>query len=87
MEKITSENNFIRIFRLPEVLPSDFCFDGGQAVTFWLVDWFSLDTDTLSKTSIEMIEEVIRKFVKGKIYYHPNFKFLAITDYGEAFLI
>ena len=87
MEEITSENNFIRIFRLPELLPPGFyCFGGGKKVVFWIVDWFSLDPDLLIKTE-ERRRDTIREFIKGKVYYDPNSKFLAITDYGEAFLI
>jgi len=86
MVEITSENNFVRIFRLPETLPSDYCFNGGHAVTFLLVDWFSLDPGLLIKTE-EGRRNTIREFIKWKAYYNPNSKFLAITDYEEAFLI
>ena len=89
MAEITSENNFIRVFRLPELFPPDFyCFGGGKEVGFWLVDWFNPVPDAMIENfNTEKHREMIREFIKGKIYYDPNYKFLAITDYGEAFLI
>jgi len=87
MAEITSENDLIRIFRLPELFPAGFyCFGEGQDVAFRLVDGFRLDSSLLIKTKGKQ-KDIIREFIKGKIYYDPNYKFLAITDYGEAFLI
>ena len=34
-------NNFCRVFELPEKYPEGFCFGGGKAVNFQMVDWFN----------------------------------------------
>ncbi len=38
--KVDGWNNFCRVFLLPEDYPHDFCFGGGHAVNFQMVDWF-----------------------------------------------
>jgi len=39
--KIDGWNNFCRVFELPELYPSGFCFGGGHPVSFQMVDWFN----------------------------------------------
>jgi len=87
--KITYEENFIRIFRLPKEYPSDFCFGGGHPVAMQLVDWFNPigPNEIPEDIDLEEIRKKIREFVKGKVYYWPRYKYLAITDYEDAFLI
>lgn len=34
-------NNFCRVFELPVSYPSDYCFGGGHAVNFQMIDWFN----------------------------------------------
>lgn len=34
-------NNFCRVFELPEIYPSGYCFSGGFRVNFQMVDWFN----------------------------------------------
>jgi hypothetical protein len=96
MFMVNANQNFIRIFRLPEVYPEGYCFAGGHEVTFKLIDWFyPLDqTGFYNNQDVlldgDMIEEhhvKIREFIKGKIYYNSQYAYLAITDYGDAFLI
>lgn len=38
--KVDGWNNFCRVFRLPEEFSPDFCFGGGIATNFQMVDWF-----------------------------------------------
>lgn len=86
--KINQMNNFMRIFRLPTDFPSDYCFSGGHPVEFQLVDWFNpIEPDTLKKVDLSKHREMIREFVRGKVYFDPSVKYLAIADYGDAFLI
>ena len=93
---ITQNDNRIKIFRLPEAYPSDFCFGGGHPVTFQLVDWFDpldhqrLYNDTvviLSGEALQEQRERVDKFIRCKNYYDPNFQYLAITSYGDTQLI
>ena len=94
--KITQQNNFMRIFRIPNQFPCDYCFGGGHAVNFEIVDWFnpipqeglwSGKTKTLSEKELEEYRGAIREFIKIKNYYDPEVKFLALSDYGDVFLI
>ena len=41
MHKINSNNNFCRVFLLPDNYPHDYCFGRGHPVTFIMVDWFN----------------------------------------------
>ena len=91
---VNKDNNFIRIFRLPQSMPSDFCFGGGHKVEFQLVDWFNPVCDPeeplpamLEGHNLEELRGAIKAFIKPKIYFNPAFTFLAITDYGDSFLI
>lgn len=94
--QITERNNFIRIFRIPNQFPSDFCFGGDHPVNFQLVDWFNpipqedLWSDkmkTLTEEELEEYRKVIREFIKFRNYYDSEFKFLALSGYGDVFLI
>jgi len=38
--KIDGWNNFCRVFEIPESYSNDFCFDGGCATNFQMIDWF-----------------------------------------------
>ena len=97
MKKVTinNNNNFIRIFKLPETFPHDYCFNGGHDTIFVLVDWFNpVDQQKLWKgdfildeRGLEGIRDGIREFVKAKQYFLPEFEYMAITAYGDAFMI
>jgi hypothetical protein len=39
--KVDGWSNFCRVFELPESFPNDYCFGGGIAVKFQMVDWFN----------------------------------------------
>lgn len=97
--KITEATNFIRIFRLPKEFPSGYCFDGGHPACFQLVDWFNPFDSTkfwevaaleFEENDAAYIEHIngIKEFIAEKEYAKTNNDvFLAITDYGDAFLV
>jgi hypothetical protein len=96
MMKVTADTNFLRLFEMPQKFPSGFCFGGGYPVRFQMVDWFGpidpqlfwekkeidLDSDLNARK-----QEQLRTFIKEKLYYKLECKYLAITDYGDAFII
>jgi hypothetical protein len=94
--KVTADTNFLRLFEMPQNFPSGFCFGGGYPVRFQMIDWFGpIDqmkfwenkSIEMSLDEVETHHEQIRKFIKEKLYYKPECKYLAITDYGDAFMI
>lgn len=96
MIQVTERNNLMRIFRIPKEFPSGFCFGGGHPVNFQIVDRFnpipqeelwSGKTKTLNGKELEEYRGAIREFIKVKNYYNPEFKFLALSNYGDVFLI
>ena len=95
---ITYANNFIRIFRLPNEFPSDYCFQGGHPVTIQLVDWFNpfdpqdlwedktKESDGTEEWYLKHVEE-LRNFIKAKLYFHAEYTYIALADYGDIFVI
>ena len=67
------------VFRLPEALPSGFCFSGGFAVNFQMVDWF--------QSRPELGEDALRDFIRRKPYYKAGGNFLVLARAGSAFLV
>jgi hypothetical protein len=95
---ITEETNFMRVFRLPLEYSRGFCFGGGYSVEIQLVDWFKPfepqdfwyhKQKELTQDEMETHRNLIRDFIKPKVYVKnfPGHQFLAITDYGDAFII
>jgi len=96
--RITEATNFIRIFEVPDEFPPEFCFGGGHNTIFILTDWFNPFEQKLFWEEKELVyvesslayqERIIklRNFVKGKQYFKPDKTFMALTDYGDVFLI
>ena len=87
--KITQDNNLMRIFRIPKDFPHDFCFGGGISVEFQMVDWFNPWQKIGVKSTEEMKahKELIRDFTRGKVYFDSSYNYLALAEYGDAFLI
>lgn len=84
---MTNEENFCRVFRLPEEYPSGFCFGGGRPVTFLMVDWFQpLDPQNLDEPWVE-VSVKLRDFILQKRYVEQGASYLVITDFGESLLI
>ena len=40
--KITSDNNFLRVFKLPTKFSSEYCFGGGIPHEFVMVNWLNV---------------------------------------------
>ena len=86
--EINGTNNFMRIFQLPDSYPRDYCFGGGIPVTFNMVDWFNpVSPEMMEAFDLEKHRKLIKEFIRGKTYYKLGVKYIAITDYGDAFLI
>ena len=86
----------MRIFQVPVEYPMEYCFEGGKPASFLMVDWFNpIEQDkfwgdknvTMNDEDLEKHHEMVRNFIKGKTYYNPAYKYLAITDYNDAFFI
>jgi len=96
--KVTEATNFLRVFRLPDVFPSDYCFGGGHPSTFILVDWFNAfspqdfwgneikEFDKVGEEYLSHIEK-LRDFIKGKKYFNSAHTYMVLTDYGDVFLV
>ena len=87
---ILEQNNFCRVFELPEGYPKGFCFGGGKPVTFQMVDWFNPipRRDILNDDIKEWNEYIplLKDFLESKTYVKPGRQYLVITDFGESFL-
>ena len=96
--RVTEATNFVRIFRLPNKFPSGYCFGGGHPTSFQLVDWFNpfsqedfwdnaaKDIDSGELSYIKHIQR-LKEFIKEKKYFNAQCTFMALTDYGDVFLI
>jgi len=91
--QITPQNNFIRIFELPETFSSDFCF-GGTPCTFIQVDWFNTVPPTTLGAGVELDEQALKNlqhnislFIMKKVYYKPHLRYIGITNYNDIFFI
>ena len=96
--KITEATNFLRVFCLPDKLPSDYCFGGGHPSIFTVIDWFNaIPPQSLWEKDEIVYEEDGREyqelrrelcdFIKGKKYYNTLKTFMILTDYGDIFLV
>jgi len=96
--KVTQATNFLRVFRLPDEYPSDYCFGGGHSVEIQLLDWFNAfsqqdfwekdekEVDTTEQEYIDHIDS-LKQFIKEKIYFNSNKTYMVLTDYGDSFVI
>ena len=96
--KVTEATNFLRVFCLPDIFPSGYCFGGGHPSIFMMVDWFNAfpQEDFWSEETKEVnildadyqkhIEE-LKGFIKEKMYFNPTHTYMVLTDYGDVFLV
>jgi len=93
--KVTDATNFLRVFCVPSIFPSGYCFDGGHVVPFVMVDWFNA-LDPMAELPIEFRNtdewylkhiEKLKTFIKGKKYFNPKLTYMILTDYGDVFLV
>lgn len=93
MFKVNPNNNFCRVFELPKKLSEEFCFDGGIAHIFLMVDWFNpILFNELNKVGdtdidIKFLEKEIIPFIKQKNYRKLDRNYLVLFDFGAAILI
>lgn len=83
---ITQENDFLRVFEIPE-LPENlpYCFGGGVDVPFKMVDWFG--TSGIETRNPIEVQESLTEFISGKQYYDKNKNFLIVCEFGLIFII
>lgn len=88
--KPTQDNNFGRVFELPEHYPEGFCFHGGKPVLMRMVDWFNPWPDeSVVENPPETWQEVVdtlKPFLMQKIYVKPWRRYILITDFGESLI-
>lgn len=88
--KYDENKNFCRVFRLPLVYPSDFCFGGGHEVTMRIVDWFNpVWPEAINDGHFDwaVIEDKLRDFVAKKPYVNSGRDYLVLTDFGKSLVI
>lgn len=92
--EVTSEQNFCRVFELPDQYPEGFCFGGGKPVTMVMVDWFNpinpqdfWNEESTAEVDWSETEAKLKKFISGKQYVRSGKKYLVITDFGKALVI
>jgi len=93
MEKckmITEQNNFCRVFELPDKYPRGFCFGGGKPVIFQMVDWFQpIPVEDILNHEVEewsIYVPLLQEGLKVKNYIKPGKQYLLITNFGESFI-
>lgn len=88
--KPTQDNNFCRVFELPEHFPRDFCFGGGHPVQMQMVDWFNPWPDRFDSPMIydtwEEVVALLRPWLMKKRYVKPGRRYVLITDFGESMM-
>lgn len=86
--KVKQDENFCRVFEMPEQYPQGFCFGGGKDVNFKMVDWFNpVPNDIMDDFSWEEWSTKLSAFIKGKTYYKKGRTYLVFTDFCQAIII
>ena len=91
--QVTNNNNFCRVFRIPNEYPTGFCFGGAKPVIFHMEEWFNpvsniADTlGVLNTNEIETLHETLKDFIMTKPYYNKDNKYLIICDFGLSLII
>ncbi len=87
--KITSDQNFCRVFEMPESYPKGFCFGGGKPCEFLMVDWFQPIVPEKVREDKDFNwpdeEAKLIAFLKEKMYLKAGRTYLLVTDFGKAF--
>lgn len=87
----TQDNNFGRVFELPEQYPEGFCFDGGKPVQMQMVDWFNpwpsgMHFDEAVPDTWAEVSEMLRPWLMKKPYVKPGRRYILVTDFGESMM-
>ena len=86
------QDNFCRVFELPDHYPEGFCFGGGRPVTMLMVDWFNPWPNSMIMNESELpknwseCSEMLKEFLLGKQYLKAGKKYILITDFGESMI-
>jgi hypothetical protein len=88
--KPTADNNFCRVFELPEQYPPGFCFGGGTQVQMLMVDWFipwphNPKGQEPLETWVEVVDYLLPWLAK-KSYVKPGRRYILVTDFGESLM-
>lgn len=87
---IIQENNFCRVFEIPEDFPEGFLFEGPALVIFKMVDWFyPIPMDDIHSDNVKPWAEyvpMLREFLSNKVYLREGFSYLLLTDFNESFV-
>lgn len=87
---IIQENNFCRVFEIPEDFPEEYCFEGPKPVTFHIVDWFyPIPMDDIHSDNVKPwseYETMLREFLSNKVYLKDDCSYLLLTDFNESFV-
>ena len=89
MHKINGNNNFCRVFLLPDDYPHGYCFGGGHKVLFLMVDWFNpipFEDIEFGIKPWDQYEEGLKEFLLQKNYVKNDKQYLVITDFGKSFI-
>jgi len=84
--KVTEQNNFCRIFELPDKLSDEFCFNGGIPILFKMVDWFNPVSDCPCEITTDSLCGQLEEWLQDKSYVRPGKKYLLISDFGASFI-
>jgi hypothetical protein len=85
---VPDEQNFCRVFELPDQFSKDFVFGGGKTALFKEVDWFNPVPIGFGPSfdSWEDCRAGLIEFLSKKNYVRPGKTYLCITYFGEAFM-
>jgi len=87
--KVDGWNNFCRVFELPSQMPDGFCFAGGIATTFQMVDWFNpvsgIPTAGCKKLNHDELIAELLPWLQKKTYLKPDRTYLVLCDFGMSF--
>lgn len=81
---VDGQNNFCRVFELPDQYSSEFCFGGGIPHVFTMVDWFNPVPIQTKEITYEELYNFLVPFLKIKIWYNINKKYLILCDFGAS---
>jgi len=86
--KPTQDNNFCRVYELPDRYPEGYCFNGGLPVVMKMVDWFNpWPPSTIGGGSWEDdVVPMLKEFLRDKNYVKPGKKYLLVTDFDKSFV-
>ena len=87
--KVSLCNNFCRVFELPVSMSHDYCFGGGIANNFQMVDWFNpvngIPIVGCRKVDHDELVAELLPWLQQKICLKPDQTYLVLCDFGMSF--